>query len=636
MRIKNIIILLFCGFFTIHANAQTPKKKTTYELYAEAAAKTPADEWLRRGDDLYKRKNVIGAVACYGWAADQGNADAQFKYGYALYFGEGIGQDFTSSAMWFKRAALQGHAKAMNNLAYCYMYGKGVPANYDKALQYLKDSAVKGCKSAQVTLAECYKLGVLVEQDEKESRKWELMASSGKEANEVKKGSLQEEEKEEEWFKQAEIVMPELKSQESSKEMAQTDMTSIPATQQNNENPQVSGISQDKEVVPNEEDKPVVLTKEDILNIPNNPTPVPSTETVAQSPQPSENVIVATPPVIKILFPVDRSTFHTNSIKVKYQLIANGLEDKTKVTVMVDGIKQPADRTVKAANTIDVDLPNHDCTVVLYAQNAMGNSEPSTIHLVKEVRQEEMPRLLAVVIGIGDYHDPLLPPLKFTCKDARDFSTAISKKKHFPYSEVQVKLLCDSMATRDEFFESMEWLKQEATPNDICVFFYAGHGCRDEKDRFYFMPYGSNTDRLYNCFNSDDFRREANDINSKFIVFVDACYSGALLGDNRSAGAHFIEQLRRAKNGTILYASSASDTKSKEDETWKNGAFTKVLLEAFNGAARENNDEGLSTQQLEEFLYKEVRKLTDYKQTPIFINPKGIEHFNLFTYDEQE
>jgi uncharacterized caspase-like protein len=266
----------------------------------------------------------------------------------------------------------------------------------------------------------------------------------------------------------------------------------------------------------------------------------------------------------------------------------------------------------------------------------MGNSEPSTIHLVKEVRQEEMPRLLAVVIGIGDYHDPLLPPLKFTCKDARDFSTAISKKKHFPYSEVQVKLLCDSMATRDEFFESMEWLKQEATPNDICVFFYAGHGCRDEKDRFYFMPYGSNTDRLYNCFNSDDFRREANDINSKFIVFVDACYSGALLGDNRSAGAHFIEQLRRAKNGTILYASSASDTKSKEDETWKNGAFTKVLLEAFNGAARENNDEGLSTQQLEEFLYKEVRKLTDYKQTPIFINPKGIEHFNLFTYDEQE
>jgi len=638
MRTKYIISLLFCGFFIVHANAQAPKKKTTYELYAESAAKTPGEEWLQRGDDLYKRKNVIGAVACYGWAADQGNADAQFKYGYALYFGEGIGQDFTSSAMWFKRAALQGHAKAMNNLAYCYMYGKGVPANYDKALQYLKDSAIKGCKSAQVTLAECYKLGVLVEQDEKESKKWELMASSGEGAGEIKKAieSIKEEEKEEEWFKQAEIVMPELKNQESSKEIAQASITSTPPQKESNADNHVSENNQGKETVSNDEDKPEVLSKEDILNMQNNPASTSTAESAKELPQTSQNVIASTPPVIKILFPVDRSTFHTNTIKVKYQLIANGLEDQTRVTVMVDGIKQPADRTVKAANTIDVDLPNHDCTVVLYAQNAMGNSEPSTIHLVKEVRQEEMPRLLAVAIGIGDYHDPLLPPLKFTCKDARDFCTAISKKKHYPYSEVQVKLLCDSMATRDEFFESMEWLKQEATPNDICVFFYAGHGCRDEKDRFYFMPYGSNTDRLYNCFNSDDFRREANDINSKFIVFVDACYSGALLGGSRSAGAHFIEQLRRAKNGTILYASSASDTKSKEDETWENGAFTKVLLEAFSGAAREDNEEGLSTQQLEEYLYKEVRRLTDYKQTPIFINPKGIEHFNLFTYDELE
>ena len=155
----------------------------------------------------------------------------------------------------------------------------------------------------------------------------------------------------------------------------------------------------------------------------------------------------------------------------------------------------------------------------------------------------------------------------------------------------------------------------------------------DEKDRFYFMPFGSTTDRLYNCFSSADFRREAEDINSKFIVFVDACYSGALMEGNRSASAHFVEQLRRTKNGMVLFASSASDTKSKEDTAWGNGAFTKVLVDAMNGAAREPGDEGLSTQQLEQYLYKEVRKLTDFKQTPIFINPSGIEHFNIFTYE---
>ena len=65
-------------------------------------------------------------------------------------------------------------------------------------------------------------------------------------------------------------------------------------------------------------------------------------------------------------------------------------------------------------------------------------------------------------------------------------------------------------------------------------------------------------------------------MNSKFIVFVDACYSGALMDGSRSAASHFLEQLRRTKNGMILYASSASDTKSKENEEWKNGAFTKA------------------------------------------------------------
>ena len=151
MRKLFFIVCLLAGLLSevTQVHAQSTRKKTTYELYAEEAAKTPAEEWVKRGDDQYERQNVVGAVACYGWAADQGHADAQFKYGYALYFGEGIENDYTSAAMWFKRAAVQGHAKAMYNLAYCYMYGKGVPTNYEKALEYLKQSAQNVCKDAQ-------------------------------------------------------------------------------------------------------------------------------------------------------------------------------------------------------------------------------------------------------------------------------------------------------------------------------------------------------------------------------------------------------------------------------------------------------------------------------------------------------
>ena len=341
-------------------------------------------------------------------------------------------------------------------------------------------------------------------------------------------------------------------------------------------------------------------------------------------------------PVVRILYPEDQSLFHTDVVKLKYQLLAQGLESSTKVTVMVDGVRQPDSRAVKQADMIEVDVPNRDCTIMLFAQNEKGNSIPATIRLIREnVSEADLPRLFAVVVGVGDYKDEKLLPFKMTVKDANDFANVLRSKKGHPFTAVEVKLLCDQEATRGDIFEAMEWMGQEARPNDLCMFFFAGHGYRDERDRFFFMPYGGNTKRTYECFSATDFKDAAEKINSKFVVFADACYSAGLLEGNRSAAAeHFVEQLRRSKNGMLFYASSAGDTKSKEDPTWGNGAFTKALVEAFNGAARKDGDEGLSTRSLDAYLYEAVRKTTDYKQTPVFMNPSGIEHFNIFTYEK--
>ncbi len=539
-----------------------------------------ADQWLKQGNDYYEKQQFSKAVECYQQSAEAGSLEGQFNLGYALYNGEGIDKDYATAAMWFKRAARKGFAKAQYNLAYCYMYGRGVPIDYDKALRNLTDAANNGNKNAQLTLAECYEKGVLVMQDKKMSQLWKDKAA-GKHT--------------------AAIPMQEV---EEVKPVVAT-TTPPPA-------PKPAPTPVEKPV-----EQPVVAQQP--------PTPAPQ-PAVGGRP---------VPPEVRILFPEDQSPFHTDVIKLRYQLLAQGLEASTRITVMVDGQKQPADRAVRAANTVEVDLPNRDCTVTIYAQNENGNSEPASIRLIREKQVAELPRLFAVAIGVGDYNDPELPKLKYTTKDARDFSKVLSTKKDYPYQDVQVKTICDEEATREDFYEAMEWLKQESSPTDVCIFFYAGHGYRDEKDRFYFMNYGSSTSKLYNCFSSNDFRQAVEDINGKLIVFVDACYSGALMGGNRSAASnHFVEQLRRTKNGMVMYASSASDTKSKENEDWKNGAFTKALVDAFNGAARTDGDIGLSTQQLDQYLYKAVRQMTDFKQTPIFMNPNGMEPFELFTYEK--
>lgn len=539
-----------------------------------------ADQWLKQGNDFYEKKQFSKAVECYQQAAEAGSQEGQFNLGYALYNGEGIDKDYATAAMWFKRAARKGFAKAQYNLAYCYMYGRGVPIDYDKALRNLTDAANNGNQNAQLTLAECYEKGVLVMQDKKMSQLWKDKAA-GKHA--------------------AAIPMQEVE------EVKPVVATTAPPP------------------APKPTPKPVEQPVEQ---------PVVAQQPPAPAPQPAVSGRPV-PPEVRILFPEDQSPFHTDVIKLRYQLLAQGLEASTRITVMVDGQKQPADRAVRAANTVEVDLPNRDCTVTIYAQNENGNSEPASIRLIREKQVAELPRLFAVAIGVGDYNDPELPKLKYTTKDARDFSKVLSTKKDYPYQDVQVKTICDEEATREDFYEAMEWLKQESSPTDVCIFFYAGHGYRDEKDRFYFMNYGSSTSKLYNCFSSNDFRQAVEDINGKLIVFVDACYSGALMGGNRSAASnHFVEQLRRTKNGMVMYASSASDTKSKENEDWKNGAFTKALVDAFNGAARTDGDIGLSTQQLDQYLYKAVRQMTDFKQTPIFMNPNGMEPFELFTYEK--
>lgn len=605
---------------------------------------------MQKADSLYRMGHFESAVEIYIKAAEEGNAEAQFDIGYAYFNGEGIQRDYTSAAMWFKRAARQNFAKAQYNLAYCYMNGRGVPRDYDKAFDYLKLSAENNYKRAQLTLADCYIKGVLVEQNDALGKQW-------KEKADAKGTTVNVDAGEENKAKQKELC----KKNDTTvkKETLEGDFSvdvNIPGLQNGNDVLKV-GAMQQKNVVDNilsGETKDSKLEAVDSIVKPNvilGPNHLSKQKEQNGQPKSSEvqkdkvqsqeisqtiqSTATNAAPVLKILYPEDQSLFHTDQVKLKYQLLAGECKDSTRVIVMVDGQRQPTTRAVRAANTIDVDLPHHDCTVMMYAQNKNGNSEPATIRLIRETSSYELPKLFVVAIGIGDYNDPKLPKLKFTCKDAQDFAKSIATKKGLPYEDVQVKVLCDSEATRADIFEAMEWLKQESSPNDVCVFFYAGHGLRDEKDRFYFMPYGCSSSKLYECFSASDFRNEAEDINGKLIVFVDACYSGALFEGGRSAAtSHFVEQLKRSKNGMLLYASSSSDTKSREDESWGNGAFTKALVEAMNGAAKEEHAEGLSTQELEHFLYKEVRKLTEFKQTPIFINPNGIEHFNIFNYEK--
>lgn len=55
-------------------------------------------------------------------AAEQGNADAQYKLGLCYH----SGQDYVEAVKWYKKAAFQGDVRAIFTVGICYFNGLGV------------------------------------------------------------------------------------------------------------------------------------------------------------------------------------------------------------------------------------------------------------------------------------------------------------------------------------------------------------------------------------------------------------------------------------------------------------------------------------------------------------------------------
>jgi len=278
-------------------------------------------------------------------------------------------------------------------------------------------------------------------------------------------------------------------------------------------------------------------------------------------------------------------------------------------------------------NTVEIDVPEKDCTITLFAENEGGSCQSNTVKLIREDIDMNSPaRLFCVSVGVGS-----------SSKSARDFARVVTKKQGSPYAEIQMKVLTDKEATRADLAEAMEWLQQETRPNDICLFYYAGNGFRDVKDHFYFIPYGGADDKLINCLNAKDFASMTSHINCKLLVFADVICTVDPV-NHISTTTHFAEQLKSSKKNMVIYASSTDEMKAGLFKTNNffiktNSVFTKTLISAFNDGDRQPNEKGLSTKSLGNFILKEVQRNGGSAQIPAYICPPGMEPFNIFTYD---
>ena len=241
------------------------------------------------------------------------------------------------------------------------------------------------------------------------------------------------------------------------------------------------------------------------------------------------------------------------------------------------------------------------------------------------------PALYVLAVGVSKYQNASIQ-LAYAAKDASDFSNVLKTQENRLYRKVEVKLLTDSGAKRDDILDGLEWIRREMTARDVGVVFMAGHGINDNDGIYYFLPQDTDPDRLKRTgVIFTEIRNTMAALPGKVLFFVDTCHSGNVLGTGRRAlGSDLtavVNELSSAENGVVVFAASTGRQSSQESPAWGNGAFTRAVVEGMSGKADMGGTGRVTHKMLDLYVSERVKVLTRGTQTPVTIVPQGVPDF---------
>ncbi len=161
------------------------------ELYAKAATfpyaafelgKLSRDGLGCEADEERAAQYFRQAFTGFQIMADRSPDDRlQYRIGWMLLHGVGIGQDEAAALPWLERSAQRGNALAKYQLGKFLLLGaETVPKDVDLALKLLAECAEQGNQYAQYTLGKAYLLGGDIPQDQEQAVHWlKLSAEQG-------------------------------------------------------------------------------------------------------------------------------------------------------------------------------------------------------------------------------------------------------------------------------------------------------------------------------------------------------------------------------------------------------------------------------------------------------------------------
>ncbi len=221
----------------------------------------------------------------------------------------------------------------------------------------------------------------------------------------------------------------------------------------------------------------------------------------------------------------------------------------------------------------------------------------------------------ALLIGVSeyDYQDEDLKPLSAAVKDVEAMQRVLVNPEMggFAASNITVLKNPQPQAVREAIFH----LFFNRQKNDLLLFYFSGHGIKDERGQLYLSTRETKKQNSKlvtpSAVPASVLHENINDSRSlQQVIILDCCFSGAITQGMtvKSDGTVNVQEQLGGKGRAIL-TSSTSAQYSFEQEGSELSIYTRYLVEGIEtGAADKDTDGWISIDELHEYASTKVQE----------------------------
>ena len=338
---------------------------------------------------------------------------------------------------------------------------------------------------------------------------------------------------------------------------------------------------------------------------------------------------IGMPPLVRILSPQEGQTLTKRTVDVVIEAVdqGGGVEDirlyhnEKRMREEVRGMKKASEQTAERVTfTISLEKGTNTLKATAFSRDRT-EAYPFEVIIEADII-EATANLYVVAVGINNYQNSIYN-LNYCVSDAYAVTTCLSIHGEEIFRDIREHILFNNGAKKLSIESALKVVEQNAVPEDVFVFYYAGHGVKSAGSNqnpadFYLaladvtQLYGDDAMLAQRGISASQLRGIFQRIRArKQLVILDACQAGAAVDALRGAVEEkAIAQLARAAGVTVL-ASALSEQFASECKELGHGLFTYALLQGMRGKADGAPKDGkVTVSELSAYIHDQVEELS--------------------------